>query len=52
VATHDDRHPEMLDEELLPHEMHLELDAFVHRQGEWASDAGTPKSDTPAETRM
>jgi hypothetical protein len=36
VATHDDKHPEMLDEELRPLQMHLDLYDFVHRQGEWA----------------
>jgi hypothetical protein len=36
VATHDDKHPEMLDEELRPLQMYLELYDFVHRQGDWA----------------
>ena len=43
MATHDDKHPEMLDEELLPLQMNLDLDDFVHRKGEWALDAGTSK---------
>jgi hypothetical protein len=42
VATHDDKHPEMLDEELRPLHMHLELYDFVHRKGEWAPDDETP----------
>jgi hypothetical protein len=33
VATNDDKHPDMLDEELLPLQM--------HRQGEWAPDIET-----------
>jgi hypothetical protein len=41
VATNDDKHPDMLDEELLPLQMHLELHDFVHRQGEWAPDIET-----------
>jgi hypothetical protein len=43
VAIHDNKHPEMLDEELLPLQMNLDLDAFIHRKGEWARDAEASK---------